>query len=61
MKDLGRTKFCLGLQIEHISKEIFVHQSNYIENILKRFNIDKSHPISAAMVCRSLDVDKDPF
>ena len=61
MKDLGRTKFFLGLQIEHISKGIFVHQSNYIEKILKRFNMDKSHPISTPMVCRSLDVDKDPF
>jgi hypothetical protein len=25
MKDLGNTKFCLGLQIEHFSNGIFVH------------------------------------
>ena len=25
MKDLGKTKFCLGLQIEHLSNGIFVH------------------------------------
>ena len=61
MKDLEITKFCLGLQIEHISKGIFVYQSNYIEKILKCFNMDKSHLMSSLMVCRSLDVDKDPF
>jgi Reverse transcriptase (RNA-dependent DNA polymerase) len=30
MKDLGITKLCLGLQIEHFHNGIFVHQSNYI-------------------------------
>ena len=29
MKDLGKTKFCLGLQIEHTSKGILVHQPAY--------------------------------
>ena len=29
MKDLGKTKFCLGLQIEHLRGRIFVHQSIY--------------------------------
>ena len=31
MKDLGKTKFCLGLQIEHLKNEIFVHQSTCTE------------------------------
>ena len=61
MKDLGKTKFCLGLQIEHLFEGVFVHQSTYIEKILKRFNMDKSHPMSSPMVVRSLDVKKDPF
>ena len=30
MKDLRKTKYCLGLQIEHMHNTIFVHQSNYI-------------------------------
>jgi hypothetical protein len=25
MKDLGKTKFCLGLQLEHLHKGILVH------------------------------------
>jgi hypothetical protein len=30
MKDLGRTKFCLGLQLEHLQIGILVHQSAYV-------------------------------
>ena len=61
MKDLGKTKFCLGLQIEHFSTGVFVHQSTYTKKILKRFYMDKAHPLSTPMVVRSLDVKNDPF
>ena len=61
MKDLGKTKFCIGLQIEHFSNGVLVHQSTYIKKILKRFNMDKAHPLSSHMVVRSLDVKNDPF
>jgi len=61
MKDLGITKLCLGLQIEHLYNGIFVHQSNYIQKMLKRFNMDKTHPLSTPMVVRSLDIKKDPY
>jgi hypothetical protein len=30
MKDLGKTKFCLGLQLEHLPTSILVHQSAYV-------------------------------
>ena len=61
MKDLGQTKFCLGLQLEHLSTGIVVHQSTYIQKILEKFNMDKSYPSKTPMVVRSLEVDKDPF
>ncbi|XP_049381128.1 secreted RxLR effector protein 161-like [Solanum stenotomum] len=61
MKDLDKTKFCLGLQIEHLTNGIFIHQSTYTEKVLKRFDMDKSHPLSTSMVVRSLDIKKDPF
>ncbi|KAF7137709.1 hypothetical protein RHSIM_Rhsim07G0041900 [Rhododendron simsii] len=61
MKDLGKTKFCLGLQIEHLPNGILVHQSAYTEKVLKQFYMDKAHPLSTPMVVRSLDVNKDPF
>ena len=58
MKDLSKTKFFLGLQIEHISNEILVHQSAYTEKALKHFHMDKAHPLNSPMVVRSLDVKK---
>jgi hypothetical protein len=30
MKDLGKTKFCLDLQLEHLPMCILVHQSAYV-------------------------------
>ena len=61
MKDLGKTKYCLGLQIEHKSNGILIHQSTYVEKVLKQFNKDKAHPLSSPMIVRSLDAKKDHF
>jgi hypothetical protein len=61
MKDLSKTKFCLGLQIEHISNGILIHQLAYTEKVLKYFHMDKAHPLSFLMVVRLLDVKKDRF
>ena len=61
MKDLGQTKFCLGLQIEHLKNRIMLHQSTYTQKIIKQFNIDCCHPLSTPMVVRSLEVTKDLF
>jgi hypothetical protein len=43
MKDLGTTKFCLGLQIEHLQTCILVHQSAYVNKVLEKFNMDKAY------------------
>ena len=61
MKDLGKIKFYLGLQIEHLKDGVLLHQVTYTEKILKQFYMDKVHPLSTPMVIRSLDVTKDPF
>jgi hypothetical protein len=34
MKNLSRTKFCLGLQPEHLHMGIIIHQSSYVQKIL---------------------------
>jgi hypothetical protein len=44
MKDLGKTKFCLGLQIKHLQSGMLMHQSAYVQKILEKFNMDKSYP-----------------
>jgi hypothetical protein len=58
MKNLGHTKFYLGLQLEHLSTGIFMHQAAYIQNILEKFNMDKSYPSKIPMVVRSLDIKR---
>ena len=49
------------LEIEHLPNGILVHQSTYIEKVMKQFYMDKAHPLSTPMVGRSLDVKKDLF
>ena len=61
MKDLGKTKFCLGLQIKHFPFGVLVHKSTYTKKILKRFYMDKTHPLSSPMVGRSLEVKMTHF
>ena len=61
MKDLGKTRFCLGLQIEHFPIDILVHQSAYTKKILKHFYMNEAHPLTSPMVVHSLDVKNDPF
>ena len=61
IKDLGKIKYCLGLQIEHTQSGIFVHQSTYTEKVLKRFAMEKANPLSTPMVVRTLNVESDPF
>jgi hypothetical protein len=61
MKDLGKTKFCLGLPIEHLQMGILVHQSAYVKKVLEKFNMDKAYPQRTPMIIRALEKDKDPF
>ena len=61
MKDLGKTKYCLGLQLEHRPLGILVHQSAYIQKILEKFNMDKSYPSKTPMVVRSPEMETNPF
>jgi hypothetical protein len=61
MKDLGKTKFCLGLQLEHLPTGILVHQSAYVQKVLDKFNMDKAYPFKTPMIIRALEKDTDPF
>ena len=48
MKDLGEAKFCLGLQIICKRKEgkMLLLQKSYLENLLEKFGMENSKPIS---------------
>lgn len=58
MKDLGKTQYCLGLEIEHRWDRILVHQMNYTQKVLLCFNEDKLKPSNTHMVIRSLDANQ---
>jgi hypothetical protein len=51
MKDLGEAHYCLGIQIKRNKKEgwIRINQTKYIDDILRRFNMQDSKPISTPM------------
>jgi hypothetical protein len=61
MKDLGRIKFFIGLQLEHIQTGILMHQSIYVQKILKKFNMDKAYSARTPTVVRALEKNADPF
>jgi hypothetical protein len=61
MNDLGKTKFYLGLQLEHLLTGILGHQSAYVQKILEKFNMHKAYPPKTLMVIRALEKDTDPF
>ena len=61
VKDLGKTKLCLGLELAHKANEIIVHQSAYTKRVLKHFYMDKAYPLSTPMVVRLFKPHKDLF
>jgi hypothetical protein len=61
MKDLGRTKFSLGLQLENLQTSILVHQSAYAQKVLERFNMDKAYSTRTPIVVRALEKETNPF
>ena len=61
MKDLGKTQFCLDLQVEHFPNGIIVHQSRYTEEVLKHFHMNKTFHLITLMVDWSLDIKKNQF
>jgi hypothetical protein len=61
MKDLGKTKFCLGLQLEHLHTGILVHRFAYVQKILEKFNMDKAYSARTPMIVHALEKDTNPF
>jgi hypothetical protein len=61
MKDLSKTNFYLGLQLEHVRTGIIVHQFAYVQKVLEKFNMDKAYSARTPMIICTLEKDKDPF
>jgi hypothetical protein len=60
MSMMGELQFFLGLQIKQVKKGTFVHQAKYAKDILKKFKMDDSKPLSTPLsTTTTLDTDKD--
>lgn len=61
MKDTRKIKYCLDLQIEYKTNRMFIHESAYVQKILKYLHINNVHPLSTHVVVRSFNLTKNPF
>ncbi|WVZ80469.1 hypothetical protein U9M48_027940 [Paspalum notatum var. saurae] len=60
MSLMGELQFFLGLQIKQGFEGTFVHQAKYTRDILKKFNMGDSKPITTPMSTNTaLDADED--
>ena len=50
MSMLGELKFFLGLQISQSDKGIFISQTKYIKEMLKKFQMEDCKPVGTPMV-----------
>jgi hypothetical protein len=58
MSMMGELNFFLGLQIKENKNEIFINQSKYIKDLLKKFGIEKSK-IYATPMSSTIKLDKN--
>jgi hypothetical protein len=60
MSMMGELQFFLGLQIKQAKEGTFVHKAKYMKDILKKFKMDDSKPLSRSMsTTTALDADED--
>ena len=58
MSMFGEMKFFVGLQIQQSKNGIYIIQSKYIKDILKKFGLEDSKPVGTPM-CTGLKLTKD--
>ncbi|GKB60782.1 hypothetical protein Tco_0916968 [Tanacetum coccineum] len=59
MSMMGKMLFFLGLQISQSPRGIFINQSKYALEMLKKYGLDQCDPVDIPMVER-LKLDEDP-
>jgi hypothetical protein len=60
MSMIGELQFFLWLQIKQEKEGTLVHQAKYTKDILKKFKMDDSKPLSTPMITTTaLDADED--
>lgn len=67
MKDLGEPQCFLGIKIDRNENGMFLSQSTYVRNLLKRFNMEDCNPSKTPMEIKPVEesaeciVDKKPY
>ena len=46
MKDLGKLSYCLGLSVMQRDDSVTIHQRQYIDNLVARFNLTDANTVS---------------
>jgi hypothetical protein len=60
MSMMGVLTFFLGIQIKQIKQGTFVHQTNYMKDLMKKFNMAELKPMSTPMsMATALDPDEN--
>ena len=60
MSMMGELQFFLGLQIKQCKDGMFVHQAKYTSDMVKKFGMDDSKPLTTPMgTTTALDADED--
>ena len=49
MSMMGELKFFIGLQIKQTDEGIYIHQTKYMKELLKKFKMDDAKPIKTHM------------
>ena len=49
MSMMGELKFFLGIQIKQCPEGTYIHQTKYIKELLKKFKLEESKPMSTLM------------
>ena len=59
LKDLGPVKYCLGMEFHQKDGFMKISQSGYVEDVLKRFGMENSKPVSTPMDPGSCFIETD--
>jgi isopentenyldiphosphate isomerase len=60
MSMMGELQYFLGLQIKQVKDETFVHQTKYMKDMLRKFQMQDVKPMSTPMrSTTTLDADED--
>jgi hypothetical protein len=49
MSKMGELTFFLGIQVKQMKECIFIHQTKYMKDLMKKFNMAELKPVSTPM------------